>query len=227
MELVSGRAQQGHRRVQLDHEDAGLKPSTAPASSGASATDPRFTVAQRTHRHHRRRRARARRHRARHAGCPSRRYTPLFSGCPASDASAVVAQLAKDKVAYQLTDGGGTILVPRPTGLRRAPQGRIRRPADLRAPAATRCSTTWASPRQRVPAERHLQARHRGRAREDDRRHERRRLGVRAAGDPAADGLHGQEAGPDRLRVRERDASRSRPTRCRRSCTSSRRPTRG
>jgi flagellar M-ring protein FliF len=39
-------------------------------------------------------------------------YSPLFTGLSASDASGVVAQLQKDKVDYQLADGGGTILVP-------------------------------------------------------------------------------------------------------------------
>jgi flagellar M-ring protein FliF len=39
-------------------------------------------------------------------------YSPLFTGLSASDASGVVAQLAKDKVDYQLSDGGSTILVP-------------------------------------------------------------------------------------------------------------------
>jgi flagellar M-ring protein FliF len=39
-------------------------------------------------------------------------YSPLFTGLAASDASGVVAQLQKDKVDYQLADGGGTILVP-------------------------------------------------------------------------------------------------------------------
>jgi flagellar M-ring protein FliF len=43
-------------------------------------------------------------------GRPS--YSPLFTGLSASDASGVVAQLAKDKVDYQLSDGGATILVP-------------------------------------------------------------------------------------------------------------------
>ncbi|MFD1722223.1 flagellar basal-body MS-ring/collar protein FliF [Amnibacterium endophyticum] len=38
--------------------------------------------------------------------------TPLYSNLPASEASAVVAQLQKDKVQYDLTDGGSTILVP-------------------------------------------------------------------------------------------------------------------
>src|SRR5579875_3357478 len=39
-------------------------------------------------------------------------YSPLFTGLSASDASGVVAQLNKDKVDYQLSDGGATILVP-------------------------------------------------------------------------------------------------------------------
>ena len=39
-------------------------------------------------------------------------YSPLFTGLSASDASGVVGQLAKDKVDYQLSDGGATILVP-------------------------------------------------------------------------------------------------------------------
>ena len=39
-------------------------------------------------------------------------YSPLFSGLNGSDASAIVDQLDADGVAYQLTDGGQTILVP-------------------------------------------------------------------------------------------------------------------
>ena len=39
-------------------------------------------------------------------------YTPLFSGLQAADASAIVDQLRTDGVPYQLTDGGGTIMVP-------------------------------------------------------------------------------------------------------------------
>ncbi len=38
--------------------------------------------------------------------------TPLFSGLNAQDASAVVEQLRSSSVAYELTDGGSTILVP-------------------------------------------------------------------------------------------------------------------
>jgi flagellar M-ring protein FliF len=39
-------------------------------------------------------------------------YTPLFSGLAAVDANSIVDQLRTDGVQYQLTDGGGTILVP-------------------------------------------------------------------------------------------------------------------
>jgi len=39
-------------------------------------------------------------------------YSPLFSGLSGTDASSVVDQLRTDDVDYQLTDGGGTILVP-------------------------------------------------------------------------------------------------------------------
>ena len=39
-------------------------------------------------------------------------YSPLFSGLSGTDASSVVDQLRTDGVDYQLTDGGGTILVP-------------------------------------------------------------------------------------------------------------------
>jgi flagellar M-ring protein FliF len=39
-------------------------------------------------------------------------YTPLFSNLAAADASAIVDKLAAGGTAYQLTDGGGTILVP-------------------------------------------------------------------------------------------------------------------
>lgn len=38
--------------------------------------------------------------------------SPLFSGLSASDASAVVDQLNSEGVKYQLTDGGGTVMVP-------------------------------------------------------------------------------------------------------------------
>ncbi|OMH23525.1 flagellar M-ring protein FliF [Tersicoccus phoenicis] len=39
-------------------------------------------------------------------------YSPLFSGMKDADASAVVEQLRKDNVPYQLADGGSTVLVP-------------------------------------------------------------------------------------------------------------------
>jgi flagellar M-ring protein FliF len=39
-------------------------------------------------------------------------YTPLFSGVSGTDANSIVEQLRTDGVQYQLTDGGGTILVP-------------------------------------------------------------------------------------------------------------------
>jgi flagellar M-ring protein FliF len=39
-------------------------------------------------------------------------YTPLFTGLQSVDASAVVQQLDKGGVPYQLTDGGSTVLVP-------------------------------------------------------------------------------------------------------------------
>ncbi|MDP5226344.1 MULTISPECIES: flagellar basal-body MS-ring/collar protein FliF [Arthrobacter] len=39
-------------------------------------------------------------------------YAPLFTGLQGADASAVVAQLGKDNVPYQLADGGATVLVP-------------------------------------------------------------------------------------------------------------------
>ena len=39
-------------------------------------------------------------------------YTPLFSGLQAADASQIVEQLQADNVPYELTDGGGTIMVP-------------------------------------------------------------------------------------------------------------------
>ena len=38
--------------------------------------------------------------------------SPLFSGLSGTDASAIVTQLTKDGVSYELADGGGTILVP-------------------------------------------------------------------------------------------------------------------
>src|SRR6185312_7220630 len=39
-------------------------------------------------------------------------YTPLFSGLAAADANTIVEQLRTDGVPYELTNGGGTILVP-------------------------------------------------------------------------------------------------------------------
>ena len=39
-------------------------------------------------------------------------YTPLFSGLGGEDASTIVDQLQTDGVPYELTEGGGTILVP-------------------------------------------------------------------------------------------------------------------
>ena len=39
-------------------------------------------------------------------------YTPLFSGLQAADANTIVEQLRTDGVPYQLTGGGGTIMVP-------------------------------------------------------------------------------------------------------------------
>src|SRR6478752_4527656 len=38
--------------------------------------------------------------------------TPLFSGLKSADASAIVDQLKKDSVPYELSDGGATVLVP-------------------------------------------------------------------------------------------------------------------
>jgi flagellar M-ring protein FliF len=39
-------------------------------------------------------------------------YTPLYSGLSGADASTIVEQLRTDGVPYELTDGGGTVLVP-------------------------------------------------------------------------------------------------------------------
>jgi len=39
-------------------------------------------------------------------------YTPLYSGLSGSDANTIVEQLRTDGVAYELSDGGATILVP-------------------------------------------------------------------------------------------------------------------
>ena len=39
-------------------------------------------------------------------------FSPLFSGLSGTDANSIVDQLTSDGVQYQLTDGGGTILVP-------------------------------------------------------------------------------------------------------------------
>ena len=45
------------------------------------------------------------------AGQPT--YAPLFSGLAPADASAIVDRLTADGTPYKLSDGGGTILVPR------------------------------------------------------------------------------------------------------------------
>ena len=42
-------------------------------------------------------------------------YSPLFTGLASADASAVVQQLGKDGVPYQLADGGSSVLVPQET----------------------------------------------------------------------------------------------------------------
>src|SRR4051794_33995723 len=39
-------------------------------------------------------------------------YTPLFSNLDGSDAASITNKLASEKVSYQLTDGGKTVLVP-------------------------------------------------------------------------------------------------------------------
>ncbi len=39
-------------------------------------------------------------------------YTPLFSGMSSADAAAIIDQLRSQGVPYELTDGGGTVLVP-------------------------------------------------------------------------------------------------------------------
>ncbi|HAM25366.1 MAG TPA: flagellar M-ring protein FliF [Microbacteriaceae bacterium] len=39
-------------------------------------------------------------------------YTPLFSGLSATDANTIVEQLRTDGVEYEITNGGGTIMVP-------------------------------------------------------------------------------------------------------------------
>jgi flagellar M-ring protein FliF len=39
-------------------------------------------------------------------------YAPLFTGLSGTDASAITAKLTESKEPYQLTDGGGTVLVP-------------------------------------------------------------------------------------------------------------------
>ncbi|MEL4318669.1 flagellar basal-body MS-ring/collar protein FliF [Leifsonia sp. YIM 134122] len=40
-------------------------------------------------------------------------YSPLFTGLQAADANAIVEQLRSDGVAYELADGGATVMVPR------------------------------------------------------------------------------------------------------------------
>src|SRR6266545_4691462 len=45
------------------------------------------------------------------AGQPT--YAPLFSGLAPADASAIVDKLTAEGTPYKLSDGGGTILVPR------------------------------------------------------------------------------------------------------------------
>ena len=49
------------------------------------------------------------------ASTPS--YSPLFTNLSAKDASAVVEKLDAKGVPYELTDGGGTIMVPAGRGL--------------------------------------------------------------------------------------------------------------
>ncbi|HEY8673144.1 MAG TPA: flagellar M-ring protein FliF, partial [Candidatus Dormibacteraeota bacterium] len=39
-------------------------------------------------------------------------YTPLFSGLSGTDANTIVEQLRTDGVQYEITNGGGTIMVP-------------------------------------------------------------------------------------------------------------------
>lgn len=41
-------------------------------------------------------------------------YAPLFTGLQAADANSIVEQLQADGVPYELSDGGGTIMVPQP-----------------------------------------------------------------------------------------------------------------
>nr|WP_284290468.1 hypothetical protein [Angustibacter aerolatus] len=106
-------AQQGARRLQRDHEDAGLMPpAVAQALQKAQRTMSGFSAGQRVI--------------AalltvgvllgavafgRWVTAPT--YAPLFSNLAGSDASAIVDKLDADGVQYQVTDGGNTILVPK------------------------------------------------------------------------------------------------------------------
>src|SRR4051812_44542461 len=40
-------------------------------------------------------------------------YSPLFTGLQPADANSIVEQLRSDGVAYELADGGATVMVPR------------------------------------------------------------------------------------------------------------------
>ena len=73
-------------------------------------------------------------------------YTPLFTNLQASDAANITTKLTSDKVPYQLSDGGSTILGP---GQRRRPGAALAGPGRVcrrRAPWACRSSTRRASP---------------------------------------------------------------------------------
>ena len=92
------------------------------------------------------------------------RLRPLFSNLSSEDASAVVEQLDADGVPYELSDGGGTVMVPQDkvyaTRIALSGEGL---PSSA-ATAATRSSTDRTSPPRKFQEQTELQARHGGRA---------------------------------------------------------------
>src|SRR5690606_31566089 len=107
-----GRAQQGRRSLHRDHEDASLMPQQVRGVLERALHALReFTVAQRT---------------LALIGVAvvtvaavavgvwvtRPQYVPLYASLGGADASAIVEQLEAADVAYELTDGGTTILVP-------------------------------------------------------------------------------------------------------------------
>ncbi len=154
---------------------------------------------------------RARRRRAHELARPSHLLAAVHRASSASDASGVVAQLAKDKVDYQLSDGGATILVP-------ADKVDAERLAAASAGLPSSSTTGYAlldnmgvtasEFQQNVTYKRAIE----GELAKTIELDQRRRGRLRPARDPAADRLQRQAAGPDRVGVRERrDPPHDRP----------------